>query len=204
MKIKITLEMLENLGVCKSGYDDFIRVTGGIYEAEWTLDEQLKLLKTDLRKWYYWAVRKNIIPMWSMVGVDLSDTNLNGADLTGVNLSEAYLACSDLSRSRLYTSYLYRINFSRANLYGVEFFKSYLEKANFFGANLTCADFTKANLTGANFIGSNLYCANFSCANLIDVDFYSADLNGANFSNVIINKHTRFPEDFDLSRLDKK
>lgn len=204
MKIKITTKQLKKLGACQSGLDDFERVTGGIYEAEWTLEEQLKLLKTDLRKWYSWAVKVNIVPMWGMVGVDLSNTDLSNADLAGINLSDANLAYTKLGLSKLCNAYLLRTNFRFAESFIVDFHDSYLVKADFFGADLSCCSFIHAILVGANFNQSNLYRANISYANLIDVDFSTANLYEANLEGSIVNEFTKFPEGFDYKRLEKR
>ena len=204
MKIKITSEMLENLGVCKSGYDDFIRVTGGIYEAEWTLEEQLKLLKTDLRKWYSWAVKVNIVPMWGMVGVDLSNADLSNANLNNINLSDANLSGTNLEFSRLCDAYLYRTKFRNSKSFMTGFHYSYLFMADFSNADLTCCNFLHANLAYANFTNSNLELVRFSYANLSDVDLSMANLDRALFDKAIVNKNTKFPEGFDRKRLRKE
>jgi len=103
--------MLEKLGACRSGIDDFVRITGGVYEAEWTLDEQLRIIKSDLRKWFMWAVIHGLLPLLSMSEVDLS-----GADLFGANISKADLREADLSRASLSGANLREADLSLADL----------------------------------------------------------------------------------------
>ncbi len=89
MELKITTQTLKDLRACQEGIDDFVRITGGELICEWTLEKQIELLKTDLRKWFGWAVENKLIPMWSMSGADLYRANLYGADLSGANLYRA-------------------------------------------------------------------------------------------------------------------
>ena len=106
MKLEIATQMLKDMNACQSGVDDFERITGGKLVCEWTPEKQIELLKTDLRKWFGWAVSNKLLPVWSMSGA-----NLTGANLTGANLSWA-----NLSRADLYSANLYRANLTGANL----------------------------------------------------------------------------------------
>ncbi len=204
MKIKITSEMLENLEANQLIIDDFKKVTGGAYKVEWNLKEQLTLLKTDLRKWYSWAVKVNIVPMWSMVGVDLSNADLSNANLNGINLSYADLSNTNLEYSRLCEAYLYNTNFKNSKSFMTGFYYSYLVMADFSNADLTCCNFLRANLTGACFNQSNLELVRFSYADLRDVDLSTTNLEGALFDGAIVNKYTKFPKEFDRKRLRKE
>ena len=91
MKLKITTQMLRDMNACQSGVDDFERITGGKLVCEWTPEKQIELLKTDLRKWFGWAVFNKLLPEWSMSRADLSGANLSWANLSGANLSGANL-----------------------------------------------------------------------------------------------------------------
>ncbi|QSJ16473.1 pentapeptide repeat-containing protein [Nostoc sp. UHCC 0702] len=98
--------------------------------------------------------------------LDLSHTELRGA-----NLNEANLELTNL----------YRVNLSGANLAG----------ANFSGAILSAANLSNANLAGANFSGAILSAANLSNANLAGaklcrVNLYLANLCGANLRDAIL------------------
>jgi hypothetical protein len=124
MKLNITTKMLKNMNACQSGVDDFERITGGKLVCEWTPEMQIELLKTDLRKWFGWAVSNKLLPVWSMSGANLSWANLSRADLSRANLYRA-----DLSRANLSWANLSRADLSRADLY----------RANLTGANLSWA-----------------------------------------------------------------
>ena len=101
MKLIITTKMLEELGACQPGIDDFERITGGKLVCEWTLEKQIELLKTDLRKWFGWAVNNKLLPMWSMFRADLSGANLYRADLSGANVNKYTIFPESFDRKRL-------------------------------------------------------------------------------------------------------
>ncbi|MGD1808006.1 pentapeptide repeat-containing protein [Dapis sp. BLCC M126] len=93
-------------------------------------------------------------------GFSLLDLQLNETDLSGANLSEANLLRANLSGAYL-----------SANLSG-----AYLEEANLSKANLLAA-----NLSGANLLAANLSGANLLAANLSGAIFMQANLSGTNF-----------------------
>jgi len=97
MKLNITTKMLKNMNACQSGVDDFERITGGKLVCEWTPEMQIELLKTDLRKWFGWAVSNKLLPAWSMSGANLSGANLSRANLYRADLSRANLSGANLS-----------------------------------------------------------------------------------------------------------
>jgi len=134
MKLNITTKMLKNMNACQSGVDDFERITGGKLVCEWTPEMQIELLKTDLRKWFGWAVSNKLLPVWSMSGA-----NLTGANLTGANLSWANLTGADLSGA----------NLTGANLTGANLSWANLSRADLSRANLSWADLSRANLSWA-------------------------------------------------------
>jgi len=94
-----------------------------------------------------------------LIGADLSDANLIGANL-------------------------FRANLSRANLIGANLFRADLSRANLIGAdlneaNLNEADLIEANLSEANLSSADLIEANLSDANLSDANLFRANLIGA-------------------------
>ncbi|QLE54609.1 pentapeptide repeat-containing protein [Nostoc sp. TCL26-01] len=102
--------------------------------------------------------------------LDLSYTNMRGADLRQANLVQANL---------------YQVNLADANLTGANLSDSILSAANLAGANLTGANLSgailsAANLAGANLTNANLQGANLYLANLEDVFFHQTILTGAN------------------------
>ncbi len=87
-------------------------------------------------------------------GIDLSKTNLIGADF-----SYAQLANADLSGSNLN-----KVDFSHADLSGADLTESHLSGAHFEMANLTRADFGKTHVEGAHFDGADVSGADLSSA----------------------------------------
>jgi uncharacterized protein YjbI with pentapeptide repeats len=111
-------------------------------------------------------------PNCDLVGADLNQFKLKGANLSGANLTGAKLDFADLQG---------------ANLKG----------ANLQGAMITSADLTGANLSEANLQGVNansftipvkLQGANLTNANLRGADFTFAKLNGANLMGVDLSE----------------
>ena len=61
MRIEITKKMLEDLRACSSGIDMFWKLyPSGVYQAEWTLEEQIKIIKSPLRKYFAWGVYQKL------------------------------------------------------------------------------------------------------------------------------------------------
>jgi len=110
--------------------------------------------------------------------IDLSYTNLRGA-----NLSEAYLALADLTKANLSWAYLDHTNLNGANLNWAnlneaKFFKANLSKAQLFDAQLCGVDLNEANLSLANLRKSDLSSANLVGADLKETKLSRANLNG--------------------------
>ena len=99
-------------------------------------------------------------------GADLSDCDLEGAQLSGVDLSGANMINTNMSEQDLSGTNLSGANLTNAELYG----------ANLYGANLSSADLTIAFLSNAN-----LSSADLSDAELRGAYMSEADLTGANF-----------------------
>ena len=120
--------------------------------------------------------------------LDLSGSNLNGADL-----SRAYLDSADFRRSSLTGT-----NFSGAILNFANFGGSTLRSARLDGAKLRTADLRDADLRDAEFfeadlsidprtvymVGAICYDADFTGANLTSANLDGADLRGADFREV--------------------
>jgi uncharacterized protein YjbI with pentapeptide repeats len=114
----------------------------------------------------------------NLSGAELWDANLSGAKLGGANLSEADLRGANLSGADLFGA-----NLTRASLWKANLFRADLGQANLFRANLFRADLARANLSsGANLSGANLSEANLSGAILSEADLSEANLSGASFS----------------------
>jgi uncharacterized protein YjbI with pentapeptide repeats len=115
----------------------------------------------------------------NLIGANLYGANLNGAYLYGANLNGANLDGADLNRANLNRADLNRANLNRAILYRANLNGADLNGANLYGANLNGANLDGANLDGAYLNGANLNGANLYGANLNRAYLYGANLNGA-------------------------
>lgn len=107
-------------------------------------------------------------------GVDLSEANLDNADLCGVYLNYAILNGASLASVHLEMSYLNDVDLADANLNYADLSSVHLKRTtlagtDLYGANLCGADLREANLERADLIGTNLNGA----------DLTEASLNGA-------------------------
>jgi|GEM_PF-392799 len=103
------------------------------------------------------------------IGCDLSDVNLNNADLSDVDLSNAILDNAILVDADL----------SGANLSGASLRNADLSRANLRGANLSGADLTNAILINADLTEADLTLANLENADTTGTEFSSAQMIGA-------------------------
>ncbi len=139
------------------------------------------------------------------------NADLRNANLQEANLSVARLANADLSNASLKNADIRWANLQRASLKWVD-----LQNANLRRSNLEEASLIASNLAGANFQKALLRWADLSCANMEGADFQdavlsrayllgtdlrTANLEGASFNEAIIDKRTKFPHGFDMSRL---
>lgn len=88
--------------------------------------------------------------------IDLSDSNLAGADLSGLNFYKAKFANSDLSDADMSRSNFIEAKFKNADLSRATFFQSLFDKAIFENSNLQGVSFEGVGLDGALFVGSNV------------------------------------------------
>ncbi len=102
--------------------------------------------------------------------LDLSHTDMRGANLCGANLEKANLYQSNLSQADM----------SGANLDGAILTAVNLKGANLEGTNLQGTILTAANLDGANLSHANLYRANLYLATLYGASVNHTIFNGAN------------------------
>jgi anion-transporting ArsA/GET3 family ATPase len=118
---------------------------------------------------------------------DLNRANLNRANLIGANLIGANLIGADLNRANLIGANLDGANLNGANLNGANLYGANLDGANLDGADLIGANLDGADLIGANLIGANLIGADLIGANLDGADLIGANLNGANLNRAYLN-----------------
>jgi urea transport system substrate-binding protein len=134
----------------------------------------------------------------NLVGRDLEDQVLSGANfveanLSGANLAGAQLVGADLSGAQLLAATLEGANLENALLLGTDLTGVNLAGANLNGANLSGADLTGANLTavdltqtvlkGAQLAGTELVGVNLSNSDLSAIKLTDANLNGARLNN---------------------
>jgi len=142
-------------------------------------NEHVDKLKESVSSWNEWREQNHD------VALDLSDANLEGADLSHANLKRAGLSGANLEGADLSHANLKRAGLFDANLEGADLSRANLEEASFCGANLKGADLFDANLEGADLFNANLKGADLSGANLEGADLSGANLEGADLRAVI-------------------
>jgi len=116
--------------------------------------------------------------------LNLTETNLCGADLSSAKLRGAILKFADLSSANLIDAHLDFADLSDAKLSGAKLHSAFLvrtdlNRADLSGANLSGAHLTGANLSGAHLIGAYLINADLSRADLCGADLRTSNLRGA-------------------------
>jgi Pentapeptide repeats (8 copies) len=110
--------------------------------------------------------------------LDLSYTDMRGANLNGANLEQANLYQANLAGS----------NLREANLAGAILSAANLEGANLYLANLKGAILSAANLERANLCGANLHRASLYLARLHGASLNDAILDGANLREIKLSE----------------
>lgn len=148
--------------------------------------QHLDILKQGVLAWDEWRLQFGGRP-------DLSEADLQGADLIGANLRDADLRGANLSDADLRDGHLSRADIrgadlSGADLRGADLTLANLENAILFGvdlnkAKLMGADMSRADLRNARLREARLSSANLSSAQLGRADLSEADLRLANLGN---------------------
>lgn len=110
---------------------------------------------------------------------DLRGADLRGANLTGADLRKADLTDADLSRARLLLTLLRQAFMAKARLMYAYMVEADLARADLVEADLTGADLTNAHMSGARLSGARLPGAFLRGANLARADLTGANLAGA-------------------------
>ncbi len=113
--------------------------------------------------------------------LDLSNSDLRGANLDRTILDRASFFAAHLDRASFNEAQLAGARFDGAHLDGARFNRAHLAGARFNGAQLDEARFDEAHLAGARFIGAQLDGARFTGAQLDGATFDDAQLAGASF-----------------------
>ena len=137
--------------------------------------EHLKILKKGVDVWNRWREDNPEIKP------DLSEANLENADLTYAKLEEVNLIRANLKRADLISAKLIRANLEGANLEGANLAGADLFKTNFIRATLHFSFFGKANLKGTDLRNAKLVWTKFWKTTLLKVDLRHAKLLGTNF-----------------------
>jgi uncharacterized protein YjbI with pentapeptide repeats len=117
--------------------------------------------------------------------LDLSETDLRGAQLTGVHLEKANLGRAQLLEAHLEKANLQGVDLAQADLEGAHLEGANLERADLRAAVLEEVDLKGANLQGArldltNFNRAHLEKANLQGVHLVEAGLVGANLEGAN------------------------
>jgi uncharacterized protein YjbI with pentapeptide repeats len=127
-------------------------------------------------------------PPMTLVGIDLDEVTLTGAQLPAITLIDAEMNSAKLDRTNLENSALTNAKMHRANL----------ERANLQSASLEKAVLTNAFLKDANLQNVKLQAADLRCADLRGANLTNAGLAGAKFKNARYSSDTQFPDGFEL------
>lgn len=119
----------------------------------------------------------------NFVEANLSGANLAGAQLVGADLSGATLKAATLEGANLQDAFLLGADLSGVNLAGANLVGANLGGANLTGANLTAVDLTQTVLKGAQLANTQLVGVNLSNSDLSAIQLTDANLNGARLNN---------------------
>ena len=126
-------------------------------------------------------------------GLDLTEKQLQGAQLPFAHLESTILVNTNLSNANLSNANLFRANLDGANLTEANLSLVYargvrfpikLTNSNFYMANLIGTEFSNTHLYSVNFTKAVLIGANLSNADIRDAIFDEADLTGADLRGV--------------------
>lgn len=162
---------------------DKTELKGVLFDKETKLD--VKPQKLIDAKAYY-IENKNPDNPGDLVGIDLSNrdlekTALQGVNLTGAKLEKVNLIGADLQGAILSSATLLKADLSRSNLS-----QSYLNFAKLQGANLSGADLKKASLIGADLKNARLKSYLDAKTNLQDAVLIKAILELADLKDAVL------------------
>ncbi|MEA5593234.1 pentapeptide repeat-containing protein [Rivularia sp. UHCC 0363] len=121
--------------------------------------------------------------------IDLSYTDIRGANLRGANLKKINLQQSILYRTNLVNANLEDVNLNGALLCAANLCHANFTRANLCGAILSAANLCGTNLTHADLRNANLFLANLQGANLDGANFDGANLREAKFCGNKANQY---------------
>ena len=153
-------------------------------------DKKLDLTKTQLSGANLYGANLCGINLSSSI---LIDAHLNGAVLNDVFLTDAVLngvVLSDakLNGAKLMSARLVGATLSKADLNGANLRNAYLQGAFLRNADLRNADLTLSNLNGADLVNTDLRNANLTCVEFGTADLTGAKLMGADLSGAVLSE----------------
>ena len=129
----------------------------------------------------------------NLTGDDLTSTNLQGANLTGATLNNVSLQGANLQSATLTNANLQGADLTDANLApqpgpkNVPYVVTDLQGADLTNATLSSANLEYANLSSSNASGATLFRTNVQYANLQNVNFAGASLRNVNATNANVS-----------------
>ena len=173
-------------------------------------NKHVAMLKKGVDAWNAWRRKnRNIRPDLSeadLENADLQEANLSGADLENADLRKAHLVKAWLPNANLTGADLNRAKLGWTNLTGADLNRAKLSWANLYqasigGANLAAADLRKANLQESFLMATDLKEANLSGANLAVANLRAANLAGANLSGADLEQAVLVETDLTVANL---
>jgi transcriptional regulator with XRE-family HTH domain len=163
-------------------------------EVGYTANKQhLALLKRGADVWNRWREEnRGIQPVLRSIDLslegctDLSDYNLEKADLQGVSGNSIKFCRAFLNQADLSGAVLRLANFEQATMIGTKLLNAELTSADFHSAHLQGADLSQANLERATLIGTHLMQTNLSGANLTQADLRCSVMSETNLEKAIL------------------
>ncbi len=133
--------------------------------------------------------------------INLSRSDLRGADLCGLSFQRSSWMYANLQRAQLLGAHLEEAFFAFANLKGARFNEAHLNNADFSCADLEGARFDGATLVGAKFEMAALKKAKFVSANLRQADLHAAiGLTQDQIDEAFCDEETKLPAGLIIKR----
>lgn len=119
-------------------------------------------------------------------GANLESFHLEGANLEGTHLEEANLQGAYLNRAKLIEARLDEAHLATACLDDAQLQYAYMEGVNLYGASLKKADLEGVHLERAELHGAHMVEANLSDVHLDEANLEAAHLEGAKLTGVFL------------------
>lgn len=167
-------------------------------------DKKLDLTKTQLSGANLYGANLCGINFSSSILIDahLNDAVLNGVFLTDAVLNGASLCDAKLRGAKLMSASLVGATLPKADLNGASLRNAHLQGAFLRDADLRNADLTLAKLNGADLVNTDLRDANLTCVEFGKADLTGAKLVGADLSGAVLSEAKLTEEQIQKSIID--